>query len=58
MKSDTTAELYSYLRAGELLSANPPGEWAELLKFASSETFTPEIQAEDVPDMNRIRLAS
>lgn len=52
------AELYSYLREGELLSANPPGEWAELLKFASAETFTPEIHAEDVPTMDQIRLAS
>lgn len=53
------AELYPYVRDGELLeAAKAPPEWAELLRCVSSDSFSPVSEAQNQPEMSKVRLAS
>lgn len=51
-------ELYSYLREGDLLKSPLPEAWSEIVRFAKPETFAPDVQPQDYPEIKHIRLAS
>lgn len=51
-------QLFGYLREGDLLRANPPGDWAEILRSATPESFTPQISMTDTTEMHQIRWGS